>query len=59
MTLDSARTIGGLRFGDTTGSQNWILSGANTLTLDGGGANAPTIAVNQNTATISTPLAGS
>jgi autotransporter-associated beta strand protein len=58
VTLDSARTIGGLRFGDTTGSQNWLLSGANTLTLDGGGANAPLLAVNQNTATISTALAG-
>lgn len=58
VTLDSARTIGGLRFGDTIGSQNWFLSGANPLTLDGGGANAPMIAVNQNTATISTPLAG-
>ena len=58
VTLDSARTIGGLKFGDTTGAQNWLLSGANTLTLDGGGANASLIAVNQNTATISTALAG-
>jgi autotransporter-associated beta strand protein len=58
VTLDGAHTIGGLRFGDSVGSQNWILSGANTLMLDGGGGNAPTIAVNQNTATISTPLAG-
>jgi autotransporter-associated beta strand protein len=59
VTLDSARTIGGLRFGNSSGSQNWILTGANTLTLDAGGANPPTIAVNQNTATISTALAGS
>ncbi|HEX9047579.1 MAG TPA: LamG-like jellyroll fold domain-containing protein [Verrucomicrobiae bacterium] len=58
VTLDSARTIGGLRFGTPSGSQTWTLSGANTLTLDGGGANVPTIAVNQNTATVSTPLAG-
>ena len=58
VTLDSARTIGGLRFGDTTGAQNWFLSGTNTLTLGGGGANAALITVNQNTATISTPLAG-
>jgi autotransporter-associated beta strand protein len=58
VTLDSARTIGGLRFGDTTGAQNWFLSGTNTLTLGGGGANAAQIAVNQNTATISTPMAG-
>lgn len=59
VTLDSARTIGGLRFGDLSGSQNWFLSGAGTLTLDGGGGNAPLIAVNQNTATISTPVSGS
>ncbi|HEY5909509.1 MAG TPA: LamG-like jellyroll fold domain-containing protein [Verrucomicrobiae bacterium] len=58
VTLDNARTIGGLRFGDTVGSQNWTLAGANTLTLDGGSPNVPTIAVKQNTATISTPLAG-
>ena len=58
VTLDSARTIGGLRFGDVTGAQIWTLAGGNTLTLAGGGANAPIIAVNQNTATISTPLSG-
>jgi len=58
VTLDSPRTIGGVRFGDTSGSQNWILAGGNTLTLDAGSTNVPTIAVNQNTATISTPLAG-
>jgi len=58
VTLDSARTIGGLRFGDVTGEQNWILTGVSTLTLDGGSTNVPTIAVSQNTATISTPLAG-
>jgi autotransporter-associated beta strand protein len=59
VTLDSARTIGGLRFGDLAGSQTWILAGANTLTLDGGGGITPAIAVNQNTATISTPMSGS
>ncbi len=59
VTLDSARTIGGLKFGTTTGSQSWFLSGTNTLTLDAGGGNVPAIAVNQNTATISTPMAGS
>lgn len=59
MTLDSARTIGGLRFGDVAGAQTWTLSGANTLTLDAGGANTPSISVNQNTAIISTPLSGS
>lgn len=56
--LDSPRVVGGLRFGDVVGSQNWTLTGANTLTLEGGGANAPQISVNQNTATIFTPLAG-
>ncbi|MGA2853212.1 MAG: LamG-like jellyroll fold domain-containing protein, partial [Verrucomicrobiota bacterium] len=59
VTLDSDRTIGGLRFGDLSGSQNWFLAGANTLTLDGGGGNTPAIAVNQNTTTISTPMSGS
>jgi len=59
ITLDAARTIGGLKFGDLSGSQNWTLSDANTLTLDGGASNPATIAVNQNTTTISTPLAGS
>lgn len=58
VTLDGARTIGGLRFGDAAGTQNWFLSGASPMTLEGGGANVPMIAVNQNTATISTPLAG-
>ena len=58
ITLDSARTVGGLRFGDTSGAQTWTLSGANTLTLDGGGPTPPLITVNQNTATISTALAG-
>jgi autotransporter-associated beta strand protein len=58
VTLDGARTIGGLRFGETSGSQNWTLAGGNTLTLDAGSPNVPTIAVNQNTATISTPLSG-
>ena len=59
VTLDSARTIGGLKFGDLAGAQTWLLSGTNTLTMDAGGGNAPTIAVNQNTATISTPMSGS
>jgi autotransporter-associated beta strand protein len=58
VTLDSARTIGGFKFGDPSGAQNWILAGGNTLTLDAGSTNVPMIAVNQNTATISTPLAG-
>ena len=57
VTVDTARTIGGLRFGDASGQQNWTVAGPNTLTLNGGGANAPLISVNQNTATISAPLA--
>jgi len=59
VTLETPRAIGGLRFGDTSGLQNWTLAGGNTLTLDGASPNVPMIAVNQNTATISTPLAGS
>lgn len=59
VTVDSARTIGGMKFGDLSGTQNWFLTGADTLTLDGGSPNMATIAVNQNTATISAPLAGS
>ncbi len=61
VTLDTSRPIGTLRFGDTSGSQNWILasSGGATLTLDTGLATAPSLVVNQNTATLSAPLAGS
>ncbi len=58
VTLDAPRTIGGLKFADLAGSQTWTLTGANTLTLDGGAGNVPTIAVSQSTATISLPLAG-
>lgn len=58
VTLDSARTLGGLRFGNLAGPQTWTLAGANPLTLDAGAGNVPTIAVNQSTATISVPLAG-
>lgn len=57
VTLDRSRSIGSLVFGDTSGTQNWTLnnSGGATLTLD---AANPTITVNQNTATIAAPLAG-
>ena len=54
VTLDSARTISGLIFGDTTATYNWTLAGTNTLTL---GA-SPVINVENQSATISTPLAG-
>ena len=33
VTLDSARTISNLIFGDTTATYNWTLAGTNTLTL--------------------------
>ena len=59
VTLDSARSIGGLRFGDPAGSQDWTVAGTSVLTLDTGASNAPAIAVNENTTTISVPLAGS
>jgi fibronectin-binding autotransporter adhesin len=59
--LDSARTIGQLKFGDTTPSNNWILdnngSAANILTL-AVSAGSPTISVNNDVATISAVLAG-
>ena len=61
VTLDTSRSLGALRFGDISGAQNWTLasSGGATLTLDTGlPATSPSIVVNQNTATLSAPLAG-
>jgi autotransporter-associated beta strand protein len=59
VTLDSSRSIGALKFGDTSGAQNWSLSSSGgVLTLDSGASAQPSIAVNQNTATISALLAG-
>jgi autotransporter-associated beta strand protein len=60
VTLDASRRIGTLKFGDTAGSQGWILSatGGNALSLDTGSATSPAIVVNQNTATLAAPLAG-
>jgi fibronectin-binding autotransporter adhesin len=59
--LDSARTIGNLKFGDTSASNNWILdndgNAANVLTL-AVNSGSPTITVNNDTATISAVLAG-
>jgi autotransporter-associated beta strand protein len=57
VTLDSLRAIGTLKFGDTLGAQGWLLNATagSTLTLAGG---APLISVNQNTATLAVPLAG-
>lgn len=58
VTLGAPVTIGNLKFGDTSGSQTWTLSGGNTLTLDTTTSTAPTITVNNSTATISAALAG-
>ena len=57
VTLDSARTIGVLKFADTSGEQNWTLAGTpgSVLTLAGP---APLIGVSQNAATILLSLAG-
>jgi fibronectin-binding autotransporter adhesin len=57
VTLDTPRTIGQLKFQDTTPSNNWILTGANTLTLDNG-ASHPIINVVNQTTTISAILGG-
>ena len=59
--LDSSRTIGQLKFGDTTPSNNWILDnnglGTNVLTL-AVSSGSPTITVNNDTATVNLVLAG-
>lgn len=57
VNLDQDRRIGGLKFGDTSGSQSWTLSSAENRTLTMAAA-APAIAVNQNTATVAVELAG-
>lgn len=56
VTVDTARTIGSMTFGDTDTATagSWVLAGANTLTLAG---TSPTITTNVNT-TVSTLLAG-
>ena len=60
VTLDTSRTIGALKFGGAGGAHNWTLNsgGDSELTLDSGSTTPPTIAVNQNAATIQAPLAG-
>src|SRR6185503_18407033 len=57
VTLDTSRQIGGLRFGDTFGGQNWSVNSSNgaVLTLASG---LPAIVVNQNTTSLNVPLAG-
>jgi autotransporter-associated beta strand protein len=60
VTLDGARTLGNLWFGDSAPSHNWTLTAgsAGPLTLDNG-ASQPLIAVNNSTTTIAAVLAGS
>ena len=59
--LDSIRTIGQLKFGDTTASNNWILDNnglaTNVLTF-AVSSGSPTITVNNETATMNLVLAG-
>lgn len=59
VTLDGARTVGALVFGDTTPDRNWTLNTGTggPLTLDAGSA-VPTISVTNRTATLNTVLAG-
>jgi autotransporter-associated beta strand protein len=59
VTLDTSRTIGTLKFSDTSGSQSWTVA-ANpgfSLKLDTGSATSPSLVVT-NTATISAPVLG-
>jgi autotransporter-associated beta strand protein len=58
VTLDTARSIGTLRFGDPGGTQSWTITNASgsVLTLSNG-SSSPAIAVT-NTATLALPLAG-
>ncbi len=60
VTLDRTRALGALSFGDASGAQNWTLSAVagSSLILDTGTTASPTVAVNQNTATLSVPLEG-
>ena len=59
VVLNASRSIGTLKFGDTTGAQNWLIdsSGGSTLNLEVTSGN-PAIQVNQNTATVATGLTG-
>jgi autotransporter-associated beta strand protein len=60
VTLDASRSIGTLKFGDTSGAQNWTLTASNgsVLTLDTASLSMPSIVVNQNTVTNLVPLTG-
>jgi len=59
VTLNSSRSIGTMRFSDTSGSQTWTLAagGDNQLTLDTASIASPALIVT-NTATISAPVEG-
>ena len=59
VTLDGARTVGNLVFGDTTPSHDWTLStgSAGSLTLNTTTGN-PVVTVNNQTATLNLVLAG-
>jgi autotransporter-associated beta strand protein len=59
VTLDTSRSLGTLKFGDTSGNQTWTIAstGGSVLTLDTGSATQPSLVVT-NTATISAPMAG-
>ena len=59
VTLNSSRSIGALKFGDTSGNQSWTIAGSSgsVLTLDTGLATQPSLVVT-NTAMILVPLAG-
>ena len=55
VTLDTDRTLSGLKFGDVSASYNWTLAGTNTLTLAG---TSPGFNVLNQTATVSSVIAG-
>jgi autotransporter-associated beta strand protein len=59
VTLDGARTIGHLTFGDTAASNNWLLNtgSGGSLTLDVA-AGSPQVTVSNQTATIGAVIAG-
>jgi autotransporter-associated beta strand protein len=59
VTLDASRSIGSLKFGDSSGAQAWTITNAPNakLTLDTVSGATPTLIVT-NTATLAAPLAG-
>ena len=60
VTNDTAPTVGALVFADRGNAHNWMVAdtGTGPITLDGG-SSPPVITVSNQTATITTPLAGS